>query len=591
MSPDLPRSKRLRADSALTLVSGVALPSRASAVPTLAYTNTNIDGGCQDQPGLFQDDQWQDVFIPVFIEDSHLNSDENPSAASRKRPWLSPLGEASDPQWLLNNFPELGPDILQLPARSCAPIIVNPFNDPATILHPRLRRYAAPVAIPEDGLLNGLIKVRLNLSRYQQKFPAARMQKFPWKKPKHAVPLIDQDIRDGLARLPPDFGRGLKLAGMDEKLFEFFRIAICGATTVIPADNCYLHEIIPIAVKSDCVKHAILALAATYILDYSGEEKVKESANLHWKRAVLQLDKELHDTERCKPGKENAVIAAMLLFGHNENVNWEATNSGNECPPWYKATQLAEQVLEMSDPLYNYHSASNVQCARARITLGNRLAQYNIMSAIACPLDQFQAKCSFTWLLEGDEREQHKIVGSTALSPKLLHTFAQITHLSTKLYKDPNRIAARNLGRVIGERLQNFQHHSDLSEGYPNRQALLDSCELDENGKVSTAVKTTELLAESYVAAAQIYLYCRLMRKSRRHPHVQLIVDQLLQINVPPVWRTVQYIWNWLDARHAPSEAAGLDVSDITKIDPNAEPWWEDMVAEIYEREGKLNLA
>ena len=85
MSPDLPRSKRLRADSALTLVSGVALPSRASAVPTLAYTNTNIDGGCQDQPGLFQDDQWQDVFIPVFIEDSPLNSDENPSAASRKR--------------------------------------------------------------------------------------------------------------------------------------------------------------------------------------------------------------------------------------------------------------------------------------------------------------------------------------------------------------------------------------------------------------------------------------------------------------------------------------------------------------------------
>lgn len=85
MSPDLPRSKRLRADSALTLVSGVALPSCASAVPTLAYTNTNIDGGRQDQPGLFQDDQWQDVFIPVFIEDSHVNSDENPSAASRKR--------------------------------------------------------------------------------------------------------------------------------------------------------------------------------------------------------------------------------------------------------------------------------------------------------------------------------------------------------------------------------------------------------------------------------------------------------------------------------------------------------------------------
>ncbi|KAL1801730.1 hypothetical protein ACET3X_002072 [Alternaria dauci] len=405
MSFGLPRPKRFRANNALTLpvLSGVAVPTRASPVPNLAYTNTTTDSECQDKLGLFQDDQWQDIFIPVSIEDAAPHEDENPSAASRKRSWSSPFGEASDPQWLLTNFPELGPDILQLPPRSCAPIIVNPFNDQTTILHPRLRNYAEPVALPEDGLLNGLIKVRLNLSRYQQKFPAVPLQKFPWRKPRNGVPLIDQDIRDGLTRLPPDFGRGLKLAGMDEKLFEFFRIAICAATTVIKADNCYLHEIIPIAVKSDCVKHAILALAATYILDYSGEEKVKASANLHWKRAVLLLDKELQDTERCKPGKENAVIAAMLLFGHNENVNWEASNSANECPPWYKATQLAERVLEMSDPLYNYHSASNVQCSRARITIGNRLAQYNIMSAIACPLDGFQTKCSFTWLLEGGE--------------------------------------------------------------------------------------------------------------------------------------------------------------------------------------------
>ena len=89
----------------------------------------------------------------------------------------------------------------------------------------------------------------------------------------------------------------------------------------------------------------------------------------------------------------------------------------------------------MSDPLYNYHSPSNVQCSRARITLGNRIALYNIMSAMIYPLDEYQARCSFTWLLEGGERELHKIVGCTGLCPKLMHTFAQITHLSTKLYK------------------------------------------------------------------------------------------------------------------------------------------------------------
>ena len=78
--------------------------------------------------------------------------------------------------------------------------------------------------------------------------------------------------------------------------------------------------------------------------------------------------------------------------------------------------------------------------------------------------------------------------------------------------------------------MENFEQYSYLSDGYPTSQALLDSCELDENGKIFTAVKTTELLAESYVATAQIYLYCRLMRKSRRHPHVQSIVDRLLWI-------------------------------------------------------------
>jgi hypothetical protein len=79
-----------------------------------------------------------------------------------------------------------------------------------------------PVAIPEDGYIDGLIKVRLNLSRYQQKLHATpRLQKFPGKGPKHGISLTDQDLGDTLARLPPDFGRGLKLTGMDEKLFEF----------------------------------------------------------------------------------------------------------------------------------------------------------------------------------------------------------------------------------------------------------------------------------------------------------------------------------------------------------------------------------
>jgi hypothetical protein len=93
MSSDLPRSKRFRADSALALASGIALPSRASAaIPTLTYTNsnTNTNSEGQDQLGLFHDDQWQDVFIPVSVGQAPLTSaDVNPVASRKRRKIIS----------------------------------------------------------------------------------------------------------------------------------------------------------------------------------------------------------------------------------------------------------------------------------------------------------------------------------------------------------------------------------------------------------------------------------------------------------------------------------------------------------------------
>jgi len=61
--------------------------------------------------------------------------------------------------------------------------------------------------------------------------------------------------------------------------------------------------------------------------------------------------------------------------------------------------------------------------------------------------------------------------------------------------------------------------------------------------------------------------------------------------NVPPVWRTVQFLWEWLDTKFEVTEREELDHLRELEIDANAEPWWEAMVAEIIAREGKLNLA
>lgn len=67
-------------------------------------------------------------------------------------------------------------------------------------------------------------------------------------------------------------------------------------------------------------------------------------------------------------------------------------------------------------------------------------------------------------------------------------------------------------GKVLETRLHNFQQWSDFSEGYSSPEALFAGCQLDASGKVMSPVDMTELIAESYVASAKVYLQCRLFR-------------------------------------------------------------------------------
>lgn len=60
--------------------------------------------------------------------------------------------------------------------------------------------------------------------------------------------------------------------------------------------------------------------------------------------------------------------------------------------------------------------------------------------------------------------------------------------------------------------LENFKQWSDFSAGYPSTSELLNSCALDETGKVSNPTKVTELTGETWVCAAKIYLQCRYFR-------------------------------------------------------------------------------
>ena len=120
--------------------------------------------------------------------------------------------------------------------------------------------------------------------------------------------------------------------------------------------------------------------------------------------------------------------------------------------------------------------------------------------------------CTYGWLLEGTKLEVHRIHGMTGLCSKLLHIFAQITHLVARLQKDPQSTVIKLGADRLLKRLKNFWQWSDLSPGHATTQDLFDSCVLDEQGKVSDRATVTQLTAHAWVPAAEIYLHCRFYR-------------------------------------------------------------------------------
>jgi hypothetical protein len=124
-----------------------------------------------------------------------------------------------------------------------------------------------------------------------------------------------------------------------------------------------------------------------------------------------------------------------------------------------------------------------------------------------------------------------KIYGGTGLSPKLLHMFAQITHLCARMDKvnaqeltawpctlttfqtPDSRIIPHGAAKVQA-RLEKLQQWSDLSIGFPSCTALLNACDLDKDGKVESEIRVTELTGETWRVAAQIYLHCRFYRSA-----------------------------------------------------------------------------
>lgn len=284
---------------------------------------------------------------------------------------------------------------------------------------------------------------------------------------------------------------------------------------------------------------------------------------------------------------------------------------------------------------------------QARLSCSNWIAFVNILADVVTPYSSEDNGKIYPWLLEGTRMEVRKIHGGTGASPKLFHTLAQITHLSLRLSQCPDDLVITLAAERIAKRLNNFHQWSDLSPGYTDLETLIIDCGgcLDAaTRKVNDAAMLTDLTGHAWIAAAQIYLQCRLYRRPRAHPAVSEALRKLIRCielmpfsgvlftaqapffaifimalvaisedrkvgrewfetvcvtagdrsSVPPPWESLKRTWAWMDGEVEGD--AGL-IEDPVVLEGEEEKelgqraaWWEQMVERVVKHEGILSL-
>ncbi|KAB8360851.1 hypothetical protein FH972_024585 [Carpinus fangiana] len=245
-------------------------------------------------------------------------------------------------------------------------------------------------------------------------------------------------------------------------------------------------------------------------------------AHLHGSRSRLP-QKRLRGEGRCKCyDRDHALVLTDIRL---KVINWEFRDK-KTVPKWYRGIQAAKRLLDQSDPGYRFKRPENVQSSKARRHLGGMVAEDAIFNAVIAKLDLSQTRCPFPWLLEGGERDVRRIAGLLGMSPKLLHTFAQITHLCGRYANESTSLVYPLAIKAIERQLENFWQWSELCNGFGTSEALFESCELDSDGKVDDSGKVTLLGAEAHAASARLYLQCRFYRgggcpagAASMHPH------------------------------------------------------------------------
>ncbi|KAB8336717.1 hypothetical protein FH972_021026 [Carpinus fangiana] len=590
--------------------------------------------------------------------------------ASKNTPTCSASGSATSAS--PSNFWDLPPEIrgavatkAAVPYRHVDLAMPNPFLERSQNRHLRVRAKN----LPRDGDVNGYIKLRIRPDPSSHLGPIARKRSAE-RGPPHVglMTYLNQ-----IPYLPPDFGRGFNLDEIDDRIFKFCKFNLNTSysysstthnpstafndlkllrTTLLPQHNYWLHEVAPMMTQNQCVKHAVLAFAAGYVLDFVTTDGMRKRANEHYKTAIFFLDRALASSASHDIGKGDDVVAALLLLVAEDLVNHELSMKQDCSPRWWNGARVAKRILDNTDPGYRYWNPPNVQTSKARLANANRVAFINILTEPLTPLSWTENKELYGWLLQGSAAEIRCIHNGTGLCPKLLHMMAQVTFLSARLQRHPDSIVYAQVALHLLSRLDRLRQHSELSPGYPSSSALFEAStlSLSPDGKVSSPAILVDLIGQSWISSTELYARCRLFRRPRSHPGVlkcmatlttcielmpfsgELFTSQapffpifvlgLLsepgsraravstewfetvmatagsRSSVPPVWEALQGMWMWMDTegigRHEDLNHACLRYESEASVDDSAvvdrAPWWEDMISRLVADYGVLSL-
>ncbi|EXK78861.1 hypothetical protein FOQG_16491 [Fusarium oxysporum f. sp. raphani 54005] len=429
---------------------------------------------------------------------------------------------------------------------------------------------------------------------------------------------------------------------IDRRLWEFYLKNWCPGRSVLSDTNLWLKDLAPMH-KNEGILHAIQSLAGIYIYDYVPDERIRQRTNQLYVEADQYFRTLLNAPESREIGKGQEVITMAVILSMQDVVLTERRQKKPHRPRWLAGFKQAADFLRATDPSQRYLEDKNTQCGSLRISqsiiVGRAVILAQSMEALPAPntMNPEVESDNFRWLTYVSKEDMDEIHGGCGFSKKLLQVMSQVTYCAARLQQEPKSEVVPITAKFILRKLEDMRQWSREGKDWETAQNGCPTIEWvrEVDGmKIDSSQIMTEVTAEAWRIAAIIYYQCRLLRLPRNHPDVLAKLEDLakcikimptsgphftaqapllpvfflgllattpehkdiakdwfedvvltpVRSTVPPLYEALKRIWEWIDKK-VPIQS---DPTDLTKDISERVPWWENVVANVLDKEEEI---